>query len=112
MSYLLTVSLKALPAENFGSFFAAILIVAPVWGFLPVLAFLFESENVPKPTRATLSPFLTALVIASIAPSRALPAQAFVLPDAAAIFSIKSAFVMLLPPYKDIFDEDNFMKKK
>jgi hypothetical protein len=29
-SYLFTVSLKALPAENFGSFFAAILMVAPV----------------------------------------------------------------------------------
>ena len=29
-SYLFTASLKALPAENFGSFFAAILIVAPV----------------------------------------------------------------------------------
>lgn len=74
-SYLFTASLKALPAENFGSFFAAILIVAPVWGFLPVRAFLFESENVPNPTRAALSPFLTALVIASIAPSSALPAQ-------------------------------------
>jgi hypothetical protein len=30
MFYLFTASLKALPAENFGSFFAAILIVAPV----------------------------------------------------------------------------------
>jgi hypothetical protein len=59
-----------------------------------------------------LSQFLTALVIASIAPSSALPAQALVQPDAAAIFSIRSAFVMLLPPYKDIFDEDNSMKKK
>jgi hypothetical protein len=55
---------------------------------------------------------LTAFVIASIAPSSALPAQALVQPDAAAIFSIRSAFVMLLPPYKGIFDEHDFMEKK
>jgi len=43
---------------------------------------------------------------------KALPAQALVHPDAAAIFSIRSAFVMLLPPHKDIFDEHDFMEKK
>jgi hypothetical protein len=43
---------------------------------------------------------------------KALPAQALVHPDAAAIFSIRSAFVMLLPPYKDIFDKHDFMEKK
>ena len=42
-AYLLfTASLKVFPAENFGSFAAAILIVSPVLGFLPFLAFLFD----------------------------------------------------------------------
>ena len=32
----------------------------PVCGFLPILAALFLASNVPKPTRVTFSPFLTA----------------------------------------------------
>jgi len=43
---------------NFGTFGAMIVIVAPVRGFLPLQAFLLESEKVPKPTRATLLPFI------------------------------------------------------
>lgn len=38
----------------------------PVCGFLPILAALFLDSKVPKPTRVTLSPFLTADWIASI----------------------------------------------
>jgi hypothetical protein len=96
--YLFTASLNALPAENFGTFLAAILIALPVLGFLPVLAFLLESEKVPKPTRDTLSPFFTALVTASIAASSALPAAALLQSAAAAIFSTSSAFVIHIPP--------------
>ena len=53
-----TNSLNFLPAENTGTFLAAILISLPVCGFLPVLAALSLRSNVPKPTRVTLSPFL------------------------------------------------------
>lgn len=93
-SYSLSMSLKAFPAVNLGTFFAAIFMVGPVSGFFLVLAFLFASENVPKSTRATLSPFLTAFMIASIAPSSAFVAHALVHLDAAAIFSIRSDFVI------------------
>jgi hypothetical protein len=34
----LTASFKALPAENLGTFFAPIWIVAPVWGLRPMRA--------------------------------------------------------------------------
>src|SRR5512137_2425396 len=73
-----TASFNALPAVNLGTFLAAILIGAPVWGFLPFLAALFVTENVPKPTRVTLSPFFSDFLIAVRAASRAFPASAFV----------------------------------
>jgi hypothetical protein len=47
---------NAAPAENLGTFFAAILISLPVCGFLPFLAFLSEARNVPKPIRVALPP--------------------------------------------------------
>ena len=56
----LTASLNFLPAENAGTVLAAIFNSLPVCGFLPILAALFLDSNVPKPTRVTLSPFLTA----------------------------------------------------
>ena len=51
---------KAAPAENLGTFFAAILISLPVRGFLPFLAFREATENVPNPIRVTLPPFFIA----------------------------------------------------
>ena len=48
-----TFSLKALPALKTGVLLAAILISAPVAGFLPVLASLCLQEKVPKPTSVT-----------------------------------------------------------
>jgi len=39
-----TFALSPAPAENLMTFFAGILIAAPVCGFLPVLAFRFETE--------------------------------------------------------------------
>ena len=38
------------PALNFTTFLAAILIVAPVWGFLPSRAALLETDHDPNPT--------------------------------------------------------------
>jgi len=43
---------------NLTTFFAAILIVAPVCGFLPSRAALLETDQDPNPTRETLPPFL------------------------------------------------------
>ena len=54
-----------LPAENAGTFLAAILISLPVCGFLPVRAALCLRSKVPKPTKVTFSPFLTVFSIVS-----------------------------------------------
>ena len=51
----MTASESALPGLNLTTVLAAILIVAPVAGFLPSLAALSEVEKVPKPTNAALS---------------------------------------------------------
>ena len=68
---------RAAPAENFGAFFAAILISFPVWGFLPFLALRCTTENVPKPTRDTFFPLLRLWAMESVMTARALPAAAF-----------------------------------
>ena len=52
-----TASFRPFPALNTGTFLAAILMTAPVWGFLPVRAFLLLTPNVPNPTSVTASPF-------------------------------------------------------
>ena len=86
-----TILLSSLPGLNFTTFLAAIVIGLPVWGFLPVLAFLFERENEPKPTRATLSPFLKESVVVSTKASIAFLASAFVRFAFLAIESISCA---------------------
>jgi len=48
-NYLLTSFLNSAPALNFTAVEAFILIVWPVWGFLPERAFLFASAKLPKP---------------------------------------------------------------
>jgi len=65
LSIYFTASLRPFPALNTGTFFAAIFIVAPVWGFLPVRAFLLLTRNVPKPTSVTAAPYLSAFWIAA-----------------------------------------------
>src|SRR3989337_3008078 len=45
----ITASLQAFATLNFTTFFAGIFMAAPVWGFLPVLAFLFTSTSLPMP---------------------------------------------------------------
>jgi hypothetical protein len=49
--------LKAWPGEKRTVLRAAILIVAPVCGLRPVLAFLLDFFQVPKPTNCTELPF-------------------------------------------------------
>ena len=43
----------SLPALNFKTFFAGILIFSPDFGLRPTLASFFCTENVPKPKKAT-----------------------------------------------------------
>lgn len=91
-------SLRAFPALKPGTFDALILIASPVLGLRPVRAARLRTENVPKPTKVTVSPFLRALVTASIAESSALPAAAFDKSAESATASISSAlFIVIIP---------------
>src|SRR5665647_1372500 len=88
-----TASFRPFPALNTGTFFAAILMTSPVWGFLPVRAFLLLTPNVPNPTSVTASPFLSAFwIAASVAPTAS--AASFLLHVTFATSSIKSALLM------------------
>lgn len=95
--YYFIASFNAFPAENLGVFLAAIFIGSPVRGFLPFRAFLFETENVPKPTRVTLFPFFRDFVIAPMKEFKALSADAFDTSASFAILSTSSAFVIEPP---------------
>src|SRR6266446_5475572 len=89
--FLLTAFFSSAPGVNFATFRAAILIVAPVCGLRPFLAFLCETENVPKPIRATRSPFFRAAVMLSTAVSIAAPACVLLISQAPEILSTRSA---------------------
>src|SRR5581483_5328788 len=73
LNYLLlfTALRSSAPAVNLATLRAAILITAPVWGLRPLRAFLCDTENVPKPTRATRSPLRRAPVTLSTSVSMA-----------------------------------------
>jgi hypothetical protein len=49
---------SAFPSLNTGAVLTFIYIFAPVYGFLPFLAFFFLAPKVPKPIRVTSSFFL------------------------------------------------------
>ncbi len=83
-----TISRKAFPGLNFGTFFAGILIEAPVLGFLPERAFLFMIENVPKPIRVTLPPPDNSELIAPTAALIAFSASTLVKPVSAATLAV------------------------
>src|SRR5271157_668687 len=101
-AFYFTAVLRAFPAENFGAFLAAIFISLPVCGFLPFLAFLCVTENVPKPISVTLSPFFKAFFTPSTNESSALPAAALVTFASFAILSTNSIFV-IHPPLKRLY---------
>ena len=63
--YLLTASLKSLPALKAGAFAAAISISAPVCGLRPLRAARSRTSKVPKPTKATFSPLASSFLITS-----------------------------------------------
>lgn len=85
VNYLFTVSDNPLPALKRATFLAGIFIEAPVCGFLPTLAFLLETENVPKPTSETLPPFFRVFVTLLKNESRAAFAATLVVLASAAI---------------------------
>src|SRR5271166_1773013 len=70
-------SRKPFPGLNLGCFEAAILIFSPVRGLRPSDAAREATEKVPKPTRRTSSPPLSASAIASNTASTALLASDF-----------------------------------
>jgi hypothetical protein len=72
---------------------------SPVFGLRPVLAFLFDTLNVPNPTRVTFRPFFKVALIESSAVLTALDASALLSPALEATFSISSSFVIKTTPY-------------
>src|SRR5207248_2283244 len=98
-SYLarLTAFLSSAPGVNFATLRAAILMVAPVCGLRPLRAFLWETENVPKPIRATRSPFFKAEVTLSTVVSIAWAACVLLILQAPAIRSTRSALFIFSP---------------
>src|SRR5690349_15459091 len=95
--FLLTAFFSSAPGVNLATLRAAILIVAPVCGFRPLRAFLCETENVPKPIKATRSPFLRAAVMLSTAVSIAVVACVLLISQAPAIRSTRSALFIVSP---------------
>src|SRR5271168_1608226 len=95
--FLLTVFFSSAPGVNFATLRAAILIVAPVCGLRPFRAFLCETEKVPKPIKATRSPFFKAPVMLLTAVSTAVVACALLISQAPAILSTRSALFIVSP---------------
>src|SRR5690606_32285437 len=91
-----TASLRALPAVNLGSFFAAILIVAPVCGFLPLRAARSEIPKVPKPIKVTFSPLDKDEDTAPVKLLTAFSACDCVIPASLAICLIKSVLFIII----------------
>ncbi len=91
-----TAALKAVPGVNFGSFTAAILILAPVLGFTPLRAARECCLKEPKPGIVTAPPFLTVVTITSSTDSRMRPDSAFENSCVAAKCSINSALFIRL----------------
>src|SRR5215469_15575284 len=93
----LTAFFSSAPGVNFATRRAAILMVAPVCGLRPFRAFRCEIEKVPNPIRATRSPFLSAPVMLSTVVSIALAAWVLLMPQPAAMRSIRSALFIVAP---------------
>src|SRR5947209_2380376 len=95
--FLFTAFFNSAPGVNFATLRAAILMVAPVCGLRPLRAFLWETENVPNPIKATRSPFFNAEVMLSTAQSIAVVAWVLLILLAAAIRSTRSALFIVSP---------------
>ena len=65
--------------------------------FLPILAARLVTENVPKPTKATVTPFFKVLLTAPMVASSARPAAALEMSAFWAICSISSVLFTNIP---------------
>lgn len=61
-----TTAFSPAPAENFGNVAAGILIASPVFGFFPLRALRFLTENVPQPVIWTFPPRLSSTPLVSM----------------------------------------------
>lgn len=95
--YYLMESFNAFPGLNLATLDAGILMTLPSRGFLPFLSARLLTENVPKPTKVTFSPFFKAVVTPSVKPFKAFSEATLLIPDAAAILPTSSAFVIIKP---------------
>jgi len=93
-----TAVLSAAPALKAGALDALIFKGAPVAGLRPLRAARLRTSNVPKPTSATLSPFLRVAVMMSINAVILRSASALVLSVLAASASINSLRFMRVSP--------------
>src|SRR5262249_37270502 len=89
---------SALPALKRTTFFALILIGAPVCGLRPARAFLREIPNVPKPTSVTLSPLRRDRSMLPTSASIAFAAEAYVIAASLATLSISAVLFIDSPP--------------
>src|SRR5580700_7849373 len=101
--FLFTAFLSSAPGLNFATLRAAILIVAPVCGLRPFRAFLCDTEKVPKPIKATRSPFRNAPVMLLTAVSIAVAACALLISQAPAILSTRSALFICFSSQVSLF---------
>ncbi len=86
----MTASFRPFPALKRGFRDAAISIVSPVLGLRPLRAARSPTENVPKPTKLTVSPLRRPCVMASNTASTARAAEALLRSACSATFSISS----------------------
>lgn len=106
------ISLRALPARNFGSFDAGILIFSPVRGLRPSPASRCATVNVPKPTKRTSVPCFKEAAIESKTPSTALAASTLVRPAIAATdvtrsFLFTDCFLLFVQDLDRLPEADN-----
>src|SRR5580700_11554757 len=101
--FLFTDFFSSAPGVNFATLRAAILIVAPVCGLRPFRAFLCDTEKVPKPIKATRSPFRNAPVMLLTAVSIAVAACALLISQAPAILSTRSALFICFSSQVSLF---------
>src|SRR5690348_7912281 len=96
-----TASLRPLPARNLGSFEAGIWIFSPVRGLRPSDAARLVTLKLPKPTRRTSMPFLSAPEIASNVASMIFATSPLARPVAAATASMSSFLFTRAPLWRE-----------
>ena len=97
-NYFLTLSASFLPTLKFTTFFAAIFISSPVWGFLPTLAGFAFTSHFPQPIKLTSSPFTRASSTTDKKASNFLSASAFVANLPFSANSVTKSFLFILFP--------------